>query len=173
MAKNTVRINRAPVLTLWAAVVAEHLGYERDEALTFGKAVAGLNAQSKGRRLGIFKPSKGKGKTPEEQRPGEVFRVEILGRAVPAVETDDGIRAVKKDREIDPSKVQDYLERKFGDDLKDVREAMDDLAGGFDDDELADQAYSLYESFRPDIPSGKKGWGAKGDLDLKHIRSLK
>ena len=47
-------INRAPVLTLWAAVVAERLGFERDEALTLGKAVAGLTAQSKGQRLGIF-----------------------------------------------------------------------------------------------------------------------
>ena len=56
MGTTTVQINRAPVLTLWATVVAERLGYSRDEALTLGKAVAGLNAQSKGRRLGIFKP---------------------------------------------------------------------------------------------------------------------
>lgn len=53
----TIEINRAPVLTLWAAIVAERLGYRHDEALTLGKAVAGLNAQSKGRRLGIYKPS--------------------------------------------------------------------------------------------------------------------
>ncbi|MBD3367532.1 MAG: hypothetical protein GF405_05075 [Candidatus Eisenbacteria bacterium] len=172
MAGKVVQINRAPVLTLWAAVVAEHLGYDRDEALTFGRAVAGLNAQSKGRRLGIFKPSREKGKTPEEQRPGEVFRVEVLGRAVPAVETDDGIRAVKKDKEIDPEKVRDYLERKFGEDLDDVRRAMDDLASSLDGEELAERAYALYESFRPDIPSGRKGWGAKGDLDLGLIRSL-
>ena len=45
---DTVTINRASVLTLWAAVVAERLGFERDEALTLGKAVAGLTAQSKG-----------------------------------------------------------------------------------------------------------------------------
>lgn len=30
----TISINRAPVLTLWAAVVAEQLGFERNEALT-------------------------------------------------------------------------------------------------------------------------------------------
>ena len=54
---DTVTINRAPVLTLWAAVVAERLGFDRDEALTLGKAVAGLTAQSKGQRLGIFTPS--------------------------------------------------------------------------------------------------------------------
>jgi hypothetical protein len=54
---DAVIINRAPVLTLWAAVVAERLGFDREEALTLGKSVAGLTAQSKGQRLGIFTPS--------------------------------------------------------------------------------------------------------------------
>ena len=44
---------RAPVLTLWAAVVAEVLGFEHDEALTIGRAVAGLNAYLKGVSLGL------------------------------------------------------------------------------------------------------------------------
>jgi hypothetical protein len=56
MTTRTISINRAPVLTLWAAVVARRLGLDEDEALSLGKAVAGLNAQAKGRRLGIFKP---------------------------------------------------------------------------------------------------------------------
>jgi hypothetical protein len=46
--QRTIRINRAPVLTLWAAVVAERLGFDHDTALTLGRAVAGLNAYSKG-----------------------------------------------------------------------------------------------------------------------------
>ena len=54
MASKKIKINRAPVLTLWATIVAERMGYKNDEALTFGKAVAGLNAQSKGKRLGIY-----------------------------------------------------------------------------------------------------------------------
>lgn len=49
-----VMINRAPVLTLWAAVVAEMLGFDYDEALTLGRAVAGLNAYSKSIALGFF-----------------------------------------------------------------------------------------------------------------------
>jgi len=43
MTKKKIKINRAPVLTLWAAIVAEQLGYDKDEALTLGKAIAGLN----------------------------------------------------------------------------------------------------------------------------------
>ncbi|MFP5512499.1 MAG: hypothetical protein ACLGJC_05410 [Alphaproteobacteria bacterium] len=52
-----IMINRAPVLTLWATVVAERLGLDHDEALTMGKALSGLTAHAKGVRLGIFEPT--------------------------------------------------------------------------------------------------------------------
>jgi len=166
-------INRAPVLTLWAAVVAERLGFDRDAALSLGKAVSGLNAQSKGRMLGIFQP----GKTPHGGPPkkvglGEEFWVELCGRPVPAKNTDDGVRAVVKDKPIEADKVQTYLEKKFGDDLPAVQGAMTALANGFEREDLEGRAYSLYETFRPDIPKGKRGWGAQGELDLDLIRSL-
>lgn len=51
---DTVEINRAPVLTLWATVVAQRLGFNRDEALTIGKAVAGQTAHREGISLGIY-----------------------------------------------------------------------------------------------------------------------
>src|SRR5450631_569924 len=78
----TISINRAPVLTLWAAVVAQRLGFNENEALTLGKAVAGLNAQSKGRRLGIFKPHEEKPKKAREKERGERFLIEVCGRPV-------------------------------------------------------------------------------------------
>jgi hypothetical protein len=49
---------------------------------------------------------------------------------------------------------------------------MEALAKAYPPDQLATQAYALYEQFRPDIPEGKKGWGAPGQLDLDRIRSL-
>jgi hypothetical protein len=45
------------VLTLWAAVVAEALGSEQDEALTLGRAVTEPSAYSKGVSLGLFLPT--------------------------------------------------------------------------------------------------------------------
>jgi hypothetical protein len=42
-------------------VVAEVLGFEHDEALTLGRAVAGLNPYSKGVSLGLFQPNPKKG----------------------------------------------------------------------------------------------------------------
>ena len=53
---NSIKINRAPVLTLWAAIVAERLGFDRPTALTLGEAVAGLSAYAKGVSLGIIEP---------------------------------------------------------------------------------------------------------------------
>jgi hypothetical protein len=167
-----ISINRAPILTLWAAVVAQRLGFAEDEALTLGKAVAGLNAQAKGRRLGIFKLHEEKAKKAREKGPGERFFIEVLGRPVPATNTDGGIRAVRGRNPIDPDGVRRYLENTFGDDLKAVRSAMTKLARAFKPKELAHNAYPLYERFRPTIPAGKKGWGAKGDLDLGLIGRL-
>jgi hypothetical protein len=46
-----LEINRAPVLTLWAAVVAERLGHPANTALTLGRAVAGSAAQVKARNI--------------------------------------------------------------------------------------------------------------------------
>ena len=34
------------------------------------------------------------------------------------------------------------------------------------------RAFALYEEFRPEIPAGTKGWGAKGELDLDRIDAL-
>jgi hypothetical protein len=170
--KKTISINRAPVLTLWAAIVAQRLGFNKNEALTLGRAVAGLNAQAKGRRLGVFKPQEQKAKEAREKKRGEEFWVEVCGRPVPAKNTNDGIRAVKGDKAIEPASVQRYLETKFGDDLETVVAALQVLAKAYKPKELADEAYALYEKFRPAIPRGKAGWGAKGNLDLAFIDEL-
>jgi hypothetical protein len=162
----SISINRAPVLTLWAAVVARRFGFDEGEALTLGNAVAGLNAQAKGRRLGIFNPHEEKAKKAREKERGERFLIELCGRPVPATNTEEGIRAVRGRNPIDPDSVRRYLDTKFGDDLKAVRSAMKRLANAYKPQELAHDAYGLYERFRPDIPAGKKGWVAKGDLDL-------
>ena len=173
MVRETVTVNRAPVLTLWAAVVAERLGFKPDEALSLGKALAGLNAQAKGRSLGLFKPPLGPDGAPAPKRGlGEAFWVPLCGRSVPAKTTPDGIRAVVREQPVDPGKVQRYLQSKFGEDLGRTRQAMTQLASGLEPEHLAEAAYGLYERFRPRIDRGRSGWGQKGELDLSLIRSL-
>jgi hypothetical protein len=173
----TIKINRAPVLTLWGVIVAERLGYKHEEALTFGKAVAGLNAQSKGQRLGIYSPAeKELDEKREEQaskrQVGETLLVEVVGRAVPTIKTQQGLRATAKGKEIDPASVERYLEKKFGGSLAAVSMAMEGLAKAYEPQELERQAYKLYERFRPGIPEGRRGWGAEGELSLEKIRKM-
>ncbi len=169
----TVTINRAPVLTLWGAVVAERLGFEADTALTLGRALAGLNAQAKGRRLGLFKrPQLAPGEKPQKLGLGEDFWIELCGRAIPAKRTPAGVRAVVLDQPIDPEKVHAYLSKAFGAHLPAVREAMEHLAKAKEPDQLAGEAFQLYERFRPQIATGTRGWGQKGELKLELFRSL-
>jgi len=170
--ERNILINRAPVLTLWATTVAERLGFDQNEALSLGKAVAGLTAQSKGRRLGIYKPAPQEVKKARARKRGEEFLIEICGRQVPAINTADGVRAVTKNQPIEAKSVERYLESKFGESLGTARAAMRDLAKAFRPEQLATNAFSLYEQFRPPIPEGVTGWGAKGNLDIDRIRSL-
>ncbi len=41
-----------------------------------------------------------------------------------------------------------------------------------DAEELAAEAYGLYEQFQPVVPAGASGWGAAGTLSLVNIRKL-
>jgi hypothetical protein len=173
MTGSKILINRAPVLTLWPAVVAERLGFDYNEALSLGKALAGLNAQSKGPRLGIFKPSRKELKKVREQKRGEEFRGDLLGRALPTVNTEEGVRAVIKSKPIEPAGVEQYLQGKFGDALAEARKVMTELAKALKPEELDQRGFGLYEQFRPTIPEGVSGWGAKGELDLGLIRKLR
>ena len=171
----TVQVNRAPVLTLWAAVVAERLGHSREEALSLGRAVAGLNAQSKGRRLGIYEGKDEPARKAPATRKKAAARtrvVEILGRQVPVTKTARGDRAVLKEAVIEPKGVERYLAQKFGDALDDVTAAMRALAEAYTPRRLGSVAYVLYERFRPEIPAGTRGWGAKGALDVAAIRAM-
>lgn len=173
MPTKKIKINRAPVLTLWATIVAERLGHSHSTALTLGKAVAGLNAQAKGQRLGIFEKPKEKPLTIRRngEKPKEEF-VSLLGRQIPTVQLSGETRAAIKGEVIDPEGVAKYLNQKFGDELADAEAAMRDLAKAYKPEKLATDAFSLYEKFRPNVPAGEKGWGAKGELDLGFVRSL-
>jgi hypothetical protein len=166
----TLTINRAPVLTLWAAVVAERLGYDWDAAVTLGRSVAGRNAALKARTLGIGRERDPATKKRVPER--KLVRVELCGREVPAIETPEGLRATSEGRATTAESAHRYLEGKFGEALPAVRAAMTTLARSMSPEDLAADAYALYEDFRPAIPRGVRGWGAAGVLDLDRIRAL-
>jgi hypothetical protein len=82
------------------------------------------------------------------------------------------VRATRHDQPIDPHRVARYIQQKFGEVLPEGQAAMEQLAAAYPPEQLAAKAYALYESFRPAIPAGKRGWGAAGPLDLDRIRAL-
>jgi len=171
----TLRINRAPVLTLWGAVVAERLGLPRETALTMGQAVAGLTAHSKGVRLGIYAPPEPRPHEPPPPLPDGATKVHdmiLLGRQIHVADTAHGQRAISKGELVKPEAVNRYLQGKFGDALGTVRAAMEQLAARYPPERLNHECFHLYEQFRPEVPSDERGWGAKGVLDLGRIRAL-
>ena len=44
------------------------------------------------------------------------------------------------------------------------------LAASLPPEELNRVGFRLYERFRPDVPDGAQGWGAKGELRVARIR---
>ena len=103
---------------------------------------------------------------------GRRLKVDVLRRAIPVVRTPDGLRALSGGRPISPTSVQRYLQDKFGKHLTPARAAMRRLARSVPPKTLAANGYALYVKFRPGVPTGVKGWGAKGNLDLTVIRRL-
>ena len=71
---------------------------------------------------------------------------------------------------MSPVSVEKYLTSKFGESLPAVRAAMVTLAKSRRPEALADEAFHLYEKFRPSVPEGEAGWGAKGSLSLGEDR---
>ena len=46
---------------------------------------------------------------------------------------------------------------------------MEELAKSLSEADLAVRAFKLYERFRPEVPAGERGWGAKGVLYVERI----
>jgi len=165
-----VRVNRAPVLALWAAVVAERLGYPSETAFSLASHVAGTAARAKARRLGIAE----EGEAPTEklrQEPRETAR--LLGKPVPLTHDADGVILADAGggRPAPAAPAQAYVAKAFGGRLSDVRAAMEALAARYAPEELNRIGFRLYEQFRPEVPRDVRGWGAKGELDLARIRA--
>jgi hypothetical protein len=173
LGRRTITISRGPVLTLWASVVARRLGFGRDEALTLGRAVASLQNYGKDVSPLLVTPTPRAIKARQRGlKRNKRVEVDLMQRAVPIVRTRAGLRALDRDRLIAPDSVEQYLDIKFGDALKLVRNAMKRLARSMSAPEIAAQADELYAKFRPKVPKGVPGWDAQGKLDVGRIERL-
>ncbi|KAL0037994.1 hypothetical protein WJX79_008926 [Trebouxia sp. C0005] len=147
--------------------------------LTFGKAISGMLAQSKGRSIGVF-DKKGTDDTAKHEREEEehaqgIARHDVFGMSIKAKDVGDegDVRAVDTNmKALNHKQVEGYLQRAFGQQLQAARDALAELANSHKAEEIGDHCYRMYEQFRPSVASGQKGWGQKGQLDLTQICQL-
>ena len=86
------------------------------------------------------------------------------------IAADDGtLRAEDDGKPASGESVESYTARALGDRLAEARAAMDTLAASLAPEELNRVGFRLYERFRPDVPEGALGWGAKGELRVERI----
>lgn len=174
MSNQPIQVNRAPVLALWATVVAEALGHPPDTALTLGRYVTSSSARIKAKSIGMMDEAM---EASERLAQAEALKPDLtvmilLGREIPVLLHEDGThRANEKGKLMAAHGVRTYIARAFGDRLEEVRSEMAALAASLPPDELNRVGFRLYEKFRPEVPKGAEGWGAKGMLDLEKIRS--
>ncbi|KAI0353631.1 hypothetical protein OH77DRAFT_1522500 [Trametes cingulata] len=74
-------VNRAPIMMAWAFVVAERLGFRREEALSIASVYTEMNAVTKGVSLGIYRDGKQRGMDASRtgSQPQELTQTSVLG----------------------------------------------------------------------------------------------
>jgi hypothetical protein len=166
-------INRAPVLQLWGASVAQflHPNIPWSTCLGIGSQIAALCAISKGRSIGTIEqadPDKKAEKDKKRRKTAESAdeELKVMGFAM-QVKNSEVVAQGK------PKKANEaLLKGKFGDGgyeaaRSTMAEALKSWKGKETD--LNKKAFAMYEHFRPSVQSGQRGWGRKGELKLENI----
>jgi len=99
-----------------------------------------------------------------------VQTIRLLGRDIPVPPAEDGTLRIEDDGKAASARgVQPYINRPFGDCFPEARAAMEALAASVPPEELNRVGLRLYARFRPEVPEGTMGWGAKKKLRLERI----
>ncbi|KAH8919900.1 hypothetical protein BT69DRAFT_1266106 [Atractiella rhizophila] len=165
----SVVVNRAPVMTAWATVVAERLGFNREEALSIAHAYTEMNATSKATYLGIS-PKKTDSEIIVEKIPDSQPVVELMGRKVPVLSLQsEEWRAIVKGTLVEPAAGFGYIQRSFRQQMGVVLGSLRLLAMSIDPSRLNEIGYGLYLDFRPQ----QEGWGKRSELKMASILELR
>lgn len=178
-ASKPIVINRAPVLQLWAASVAQFLHDDDDiswtTSLSVGSAIATLCAISKGRSIGKMEPADpdkqvgDKNHRGKRQKTESAADQELKVMGFPMHVKNGQVTVQGKPKTAN----EDALKAKFGDQAYHlVKDAMHDALEAWKGREadLDKSAFGMYEHFRPSVQSGQRGWGRKGELTVESIK---
>ncbi|KAK1236492.1 hypothetical protein PQX77_000269 [Marasmius sp. AFHP31] len=186
----SVVINRAPLMTLWATMVAERMGFKREEALSIGidtrslichfpsmnqnhlvlysaSVYTEMNAISKGVSLGIFEEGKGKGL--DATSGGTQPYVDFIGRSPLYQTQEEDWRALLHSIPVKPSAAFGYISRSFRQTTPHIAGSLRLLADSYSPNEINGKAWSLYVKFRPDVNE----WGKRSKVECSDILNLR
>ncbi|KAJ7228585.1 hypothetical protein GGX14DRAFT_547571 [Mycena pura] len=164
--KSTV-VNRAPLLTAWATLVAERLGFQREEALSIASVYTEMNAISKGVSMGVYKQGSEIGM--EASPGGSQPYVDLMGRR-PLFRTQSSQwRALSGGVAVQPSTAFSYISRALRQTTPHVIGAMRLLVTSYSPEEINTKAWGLYAEFRPEV----NGWGARAEVKCEMILGLR
>ncbi|KAF9652180.1 hypothetical protein BDM02DRAFT_3063063, partial [Thelephora ganbajun] len=173
--KSTV-INRAPVMTAWATIVAERLGFGREEALSIASVYTETNATSKGISIGVHSSEKNEisQKSMDETQP----YVDLMGRRITLYRfqlsyDQSQWRALSSGKAVPPLDAYKYITTSLKQTTPYILGAMRLLAESYEPGELNRKGFSLYCDFRPEIEPGKSGWGKRGKVPCEVILRLR
>lgn len=183
-------VNRAPVMTAWAVVLLERLGFTRPEALSLAHCYVNYTSTMRGISLGII-PAAEKDRAVHIIGPNQPH-FELMGVKIPVMQMQDGTyRGISAGEAVEPDKAFNYMRRSMAQTLSSVMGALTLLADSFmepplppavkseDQEEptleyggeyLNSRGYELYAEFRPST-SGE--WGKKGRLWYDKILALR
>ncbi|RDX55584.1 hypothetical protein OH76DRAFT_751615 [Lentinus brumalis] len=162
-------VNRAPVMMAWAFVVAERLGFQREEALSIASVYTEMNAISKGVSLGIYEPGTQKRKGTDASRTGSQPYVELMGRRPLYQTASSQWRALSSGSPVAPTSAFSYITRALRQTAPHIVGALRLLAASYGPAELNEKGFSLYADFRPETD----GWGQRGEVHCSKILSLR
>ncbi|TFK55947.1 hypothetical protein OE88DRAFT_1622012 [Heliocybe sulcata] len=167
LAKSTV-INRAPVMMAWATVVAERIGFKREEALSIASVYTEMNAITKGVNIGIYKESK-KSEVSEPAKGGSQPYVDLMGRSPLYQTASNDWLGMAANKPTPPSSAYSYITRSLRQTTPHIVGAMRLLAESYDPEELNRKGFGLYCDFRPEVG----GWGERGEVKCEKILELR
>ncbi|KAH9035265.1 hypothetical protein EDB84DRAFT_1588145 [Lactarius hengduanensis] len=167
-------VNRAPVMMAWACVVAERLGFSREEALSIASVYTEMNAISKGVSIGVY-DKKREADLKTTHAGGTQPYVDLLGRRVPLYRNASGAWRAFTTEDSDgsgsaPGAAYGYITRALRQTAPAVLGAMRLLTESYSDPmELNRVGFALYADFRPEVT----GWGKRGELRCEVILALR
>ncbi|KZT35553.1 hypothetical protein SISSUDRAFT_1131050 [Sistotremastrum suecicum HHB10207 ss-3] len=164
---HSTHVNRAPIMTAWSMIVAEKLGFKREEALSIASVYTELNAISRGVASGIFDSKKADGM--EAKSLGSQPYVELMGRRPLFMTQSSQWRALSKGDPVPPSTAFSYVSRSLRQTAPYVIGAMRLLAETYSPRELNEKGFGIYAEFRPAVTD----WGARSEVRCKDILALR